>query len=117
MRLTASVLAGAAALALLAAMPAPSQALPKLCADAYGGHKVFAKRVTCAKARRIVRRWAHDYKRSGEAAQTVLGFRCWGKEDPYAGLVVVCNRGDRKHVSFYADVPRHPPCVAAGRVG
>ena len=89
---------------LLASSPAPSAALPSPCGHTQGGRMIFAKRVTCSKARRIVRRWARAFRATESSTQLVLGFSCHGKEDPYAHLAVVCRRG-RRYVSFATDVP------------
>ena len=76
-----------------------------MCANTFGGDVISAERVTCTKARAVVRTWAVRYRRDGRVNRRSLGFRCRDKSNSVEGLVVRCGRG-RKSVRFYANVPR-----------
>lgn len=79
-------------------------ALSKYCGHTYGGDNIFVGRVGCTRARRVVRAWAHGYKRDAQINRTARGFTCRGRNDQVEGLVVVCHR-NRRRISFYANVP------------
>lgn len=84
----------------------PGHASSRLCANTYGGDVISAtNRLSCSKARAIVRSWARGYRGSGQANRTAYGYRCRGRNDSVEGLTVKCRRG-RKVVRFYANVPR-----------
>lgn len=89
------------------AVPTPEQATSlasRSCGNTYGGDFILAKRMRCAKARQVVRSWAHRYERSGATDGVVRNFRCHGVDDPIEGLVVSCHKGS-KRLSFFANVP------------
>lgn len=81
-----------------------ASAAPRLCANTYGGDLIYARHLKCPRARRVVRAWARDFKRSGRPSTYSSGFTCHGRNDPVEGLVVFCHRG-RKRVNFFANVP------------
>lgn len=76
----------------------------KYCGRTYGGDVIEVHRVSCHRSRRIVRAWAHGFKRDGRATRQVRGFKCVGRNNPYEGLVVFCHRHLRR-IIFYANVP------------
>jgi hypothetical protein len=79
-----------------------------MCSNTYGGDVVQASHVHCGTAHRIVRTWAHRFKRDGRVTRTVLSFRCRDRSDfagGAEGLVVRCRRGSSRSVMWYANVP------------
>jgi hypothetical protein len=83
-------------------------AASRLCPNTYGGDVIYAKKVRCKRARRVVRAWARGYKRNGMLKQRVLGFRCRARVEPVEGLTIHCRRG-KKRIRFYANVPDARP--------
>src|SRR3954470_12945453 len=84
--------------------PAAAQASRRMCSNTYGGDVIQARNLSCRKAHRVVRTWAHRFKRDGIVERTVLGFRCHDRSNEVEGLVVRCRRNARS-VTFYANVP------------
>lgn len=84
--------------------PDSVSAAPQLCANTYGGDVIYARHLKCHRARKVVRAWARDFKRSGRPSTSSLGFTCHGRNDSVEGLVVFCHRA-RKRVTFFANVP------------
>ncbi len=84
--------------------PESAQASRRMCSNTYGGDVIQARNLSCRKAHRVVRAWAHRFKRDGIVERTVLGFRCHDRSNEVEGLVVRCRRNAR-WVTFYANVP------------
>lgn len=82
-----------------------ARASSKSCGRTYGGDVIAAtNRLSCSKARAIVRSWARGFRRTRQPNRTAYGYRCRGNNDSVEGLVVRCRRGT-KVVRFYANVP------------
>lgn len=93
------------ACAALTALAAAPTAAARGCANTYGGDAISAERVSCKKARAVVRTWARRYKRDGRINRRALGYRCRDRSNSIEGLVVRCTRA-RASVRFYANVPQ-----------